>query len=796
MLSKAIPSSEAREFEFDTAFGPESTQEDVYRTIAEPLVDGFLAGYNGTLFAYGQTGTGKTFTMGILDRVSMKTGGLVPSSLRHVFGSLQESTQRNFKVTMNFLQIYMENIQDLLNPSSGRPVVLREKPGHGFYAEGHEEVEVFCIEDAVELINNGLENRVMAPTLMNATSSRSHTVITITLKKEVSPAKTIVSRFRLVDLAGSERVRKTKSSGARLEEAKSINQSLSCLGNVIGALTNPDAVHIPYRDSKLTRLCQDSLGGNSNTFLLATVGPSPNSFQETLSTLLFAQRCMQVKSYAVVNAEINFQELCLHYEAEIEQLKAVLKQSAVLTPSEAPQNGLSESAETAWKMVYLLYDVIKEVHGVSTNPINAMHGHQSEMHGFWSEHIERFDQEEERIREERLMLSRFDPLRTVKSMDSSLPDAVASVQSRYPSLHGQDGPVSPSAASSHPEIEHFKRIEDFVRHVQEIRLEVIRNAEYSTSLMQKKDKAYEYIKLDMIHQLMERNLQVSQVKNWSRVVKHLLKQNRALRSSKGIRDRPATLHAFQITRLIRCVTILQRKFRERRLHRGPQRRERMETPSPFDGEQKPDNTKKRHLRVSMQTLVGRFLNGIHLVAPSRRMFESKQAHLLSDSDPSQEGWMDEWMGQQVQKHLKEREKNVPEAKTSSKGWASTASIPPTTAASGTKLARRRPHGVPAGDDDDTRYVPRSSASLSRKSWTSDIGSAHKRMEDSLLAPSMTTQDQQRRRRGWSMSRTDGLAHAASVGTHRREIGGVADVDADSDGSDEEFSQLDMYLKST
>jgi hypothetical protein len=210
---------------------------------------------------------------------------------------------------------------------------------------------------------------------------------------------------------------------------------------------------------------------------------------------------MQVKSYAVVNAEINFQELCLHYEAEIEQLKVVLKQSAPLGPSDAPQNGLSESAETAWKMVYLLYDVIKEVHDVSINPINAIHGHQSEMHGFWSEHIERFDQEEERIREERLMLSRFDPLRIVKATDSSLPDAVASVQSRYPSLHGQDGPASPGPASSHPEIEHFKRIEDFVRHIQEIRLEVIRNAEYSTSLMQKKDKAYEYIKLDMIHQV-------------------------------------------------------------------------------------------------------------------------------------------------------------------------------------------------------------------------------------------------------------------------------------------------------
>jgi hypothetical protein len=220
MLSKAVPSSEAREFEFDKAFGPESTQEDIYKTIAEPLVDAFLAGYNGTLFAYGQTGTGKTFTMGILDRVSMKTGGLVPSSLRHIFGSLHESPKRNFTVTMNFLQIYMENIQDLLNPSSGRPVLLREKPGQGLYAEGHEEVEVFCIEDAVELINNGLENRVMAPTLMNATSSRSHTAITVTLKREVSPAKTIVSRFRLVDLAGSERVRKTKSSGARLEEAK------------------------------------------------------------------------------------------------------------------------------------------------------------------------------------------------------------------------------------------------------------------------------------------------------------------------------------------------------------------------------------------------------------------------------------------------------------------------------------------------------------------------------------------------------------------------------------------------
>ena len=199
---------------------------------------------------------------------------------------------------------------------------IRENPSQGFYVEGLQKYVVESVQETIELINFGLRNRVMAPTLMNTTSSRSHTVLTLEIEHadigdrgavagyDIGGAKKfrriLRGKLLLVDLAGSERVRRTTSQGARLEEAKSINQSLSALGNVVAALADPNAPHIPFRDSNLTKLAQNSLGGNANTALIATIGPAMENNSETLSTLMFASRCMRLRSKPVVNEEVDY----------------------------------------------------------------------------------------------------------------------------------------------------------------------------------------------------------------------------------------------------------------------------------------------------------------------------------------------------------------------------------------------------------------------------------------------------------------------------------------------------------
>lgn len=275
MVQLDLSASRKRDFYFDHAFDPSSTQDHVYNTIARPVVDGVLNGFNGTIFAYGQTGTGKTYTMGILNQLrGQSTAGIVPRAVEHIFESERELPSGSVTVSMSFLQIYNNSIQDLISDSAQMEsnLPLREDPRKGFYVEGLSNFAVATYEEAQELVNFGLENRAIAPTLMNTTSSRSHTVLTVHVeKREAADAgsddvsRTLRGKLLLVDLAGSERVRRTTSKGARLSEAKAINTSLSVLGNVIAALAEPGTTHIPFRDSKLTRLLQDSLGGTAST---------------------------------------------------------------------------------------------------------------------------------------------------------------------------------------------------------------------------------------------------------------------------------------------------------------------------------------------------------------------------------------------------------------------------------------------------------------------------------------------------------------------------------------------------
>ncbi|GMH75444.1 hypothetical protein TL16_g06766 [Triparma laevis f. inornata] len=277
-------STKQREFLFDHTFGPQTSQRDVFEGVASPVIEDVLKGGNGTVFAYGQTGTGKTYTMGILqtvEREDEEKKGVVPRALEMIFGG------GGVDVTMSFMQVYCESIQDLL--------------GEG---------------GAQSLINMGLENRAMAPTLMNITSSRSHTVLTVKVTSENSSHYRKAGKLLLVDLAGSERIRRTTSSGVRLSEARSINASLSALGNVIAALA-VGSKHVPFRDSKLTRILQDSLSGKASTALVATVGPAPVNEAESLSTLMFASRCMHVKSTPVFNEEIDYADMCAKLQVQL-----------------------------------------------------------------------------------------------------------------------------------------------------------------------------------------------------------------------------------------------------------------------------------------------------------------------------------------------------------------------------------------------------------------------------------------------------------------------------------------------
>ncbi|CAL1294917.1 unnamed protein product [Larinioides sclopetarius] len=259
-------------FTFDTVFGTDSTQLDVYNLAARPIIDNVLEGYNGTIFAYGQTGTGKTFTMeGNRDIAEQK--GIIPNSFAHIFGHIAKAEgDKRFLVRATYLEIYNEEVRDLLGKDQSVCLEVKERPDIGVYVKNLTGVVVKNADDLDRIMTLGSKNRVVGATNMNLHSSRSHAIFSITVEscEEGFDRKEHIraGKLHLVDLAGSERQSKTGSSGQRLIEATKINLSLSTLGNVISALVDGKSTHIPYRNSKLTRLLQDSLGGNAKTLMV------------------------------------------------------------------------------------------------------------------------------------------------------------------------------------------------------------------------------------------------------------------------------------------------------------------------------------------------------------------------------------------------------------------------------------------------------------------------------------------------------------------------------------------------
>ncbi|KAI9315272.1 P-loop containing nucleoside triphosphate hydrolase protein [Dichotomocladium elegans] len=305
-----IVGSEQRAFTFDHAYPPSSDHQHVFSTSVVPLLYKFLDGYNATVLAYGQTGSGKTYSMGIgLDSAinPVSAGGIVPRFICCLFDELnarrRASENFSFQVHGSFLELYNEDLVDLLNPVKGMNLMIREDAQGNICWSGVHEASVNSPQELLGLLQKGSIARTTASTDMNRSSSRSHAIFSVILRQTTSDGQHLLSKFHFVDLAGSERLKRTNAVGDRAKEGISINAGLLALGNVISALGDESrkVSHIPYRDSKLTRLLQDSLGGNSQTLMLACVSPAESNCTETLNTLRYANRARNIRNRVTVN---------------------------------------------------------------------------------------------------------------------------------------------------------------------------------------------------------------------------------------------------------------------------------------------------------------------------------------------------------------------------------------------------------------------------------------------------------------------------------------------------------------
>ncbi|KAI4560484.1 hypothetical protein MJT46_019881 [Ovis ammon polii x Ovis aries] len=307
-----------RHFGFHVVLDEDAGQEAVYQACVQPLLEAFFEGFNVTVFAYGQTGSGKTYTMGEASVASLHEDeqGIIPRAMAEAFKLIDENDLLDCLVHVSYLEVYKEEFRDLLEVgTASRDIQLREddRGNVGKKLLGPPlEVDVEGLDEVLSLLEMGNAARHTGATHFNRLSSRSHTIFTVTLEQRgrapsrlprPAAGQLLVSKFHFVDLAGSERVLKTGSTGERLKESIQINSSLLALGNVISALGDPQrrGSHIPYRDSKITRILKDSLGGNAKTMMIACISPSSSDFDETLNTLNYASRAQNIRNRATVN---------------------------------------------------------------------------------------------------------------------------------------------------------------------------------------------------------------------------------------------------------------------------------------------------------------------------------------------------------------------------------------------------------------------------------------------------------------------------------------------------------------
>ena len=388
-------------FTFDHVLPPTATQEEAFKCTAEPLLVDVFGGYNTTIFTYGQTGSGKTFSMmGNMHDKEQK--GIIPRLVEGIFHYIEAADSAiEFTVKVSYVEIYNEKIRDLMCIDKDN-LKIRES-ANGVWIEDVTQVYVRNCDDVYEVLSDGAKNRAVSATKMNAESSRSHSVFIVTIgQKDGSTGSVKGAKLTLVDLAGSEKVGKTGADGQTLKEAQHINKSLSALGNVINALTTqpvakpgqkkPAPVHIPYRDSKLTYLLSDSLGGNSKTCLIITGSPSAFNAEETLSTMRFGNRAKNIKNKPKVNQEktaAEYQRLLNAANAKV----ALLQDSQKLLETEV---GMLRSAMCLIDPAYrglvggrVLVDVITSitVRASVARAAKAQQGHQGWMQWYKEEDV-------------------------------------------------------------------------------------------------------------------------------------------------------------------------------------------------------------------------------------------------------------------------------------------------------------------------------------------------------------------------------------------------------------------------
>jgi len=359
--------NQSKTFPFDYVYPMETTQREVYDQVAFPIVDSIFQGYNGTVFAYGQTGCGKTFTMmGIVTDPNLK--GIIPNAFSHIFGFIKtEGESKKFFLRCSFVEIYNEEVRDLLGKNN-RKLDIREDPKKGTFLRDVTYITIKNTSDIENCLERGNKNRHVGQTSMNDQSSRSHSLFTVYLeieeKGEGGNSRIKSGKLNLVDLAGSERVGKTNATGQTFDEGKKINLSLTALGSVIDALSQ-NRKYVPYKDSKLTRLLADSLGGNTKTVMFANISPASYNYDETLGTLRYASRAKLIKNAPVVNEDPK-DALLRKYEEEIKALKEKLANGGnineVLEEVEEESDDDSEELEEENKKIVKKYTRKKSVY--------------------------------------------------------------------------------------------------------------------------------------------------------------------------------------------------------------------------------------------------------------------------------------------------------------------------------------------------------------------------------------------------------------------------------------------------
>ncbi|XP_075753201.1 kinesin-like protein KIF7 isoform X3 [Pelodiscus sinensis] len=329
--TKEVTLGRNRHFHFDAVFTESSDQESVYGACVQPLVEAFFEGFNVTVFAYGQTGSGKTYTIGeaSVSSINEDEQGIIPRAMAETFKLIDENDLIDYTVRVSYLEVYKEEFQDLLQVETASKDIQ-------ILLYGVKETEVEGLDEVLSLLEMGNTVKHTGATHINTQSSRSHTIFTVTMEQRrgagrlthlalhdrasvPASGQVLTSKFHFVDLAGSERVVKTGNTGERLKESIQINSGLLALGNVISALGDPrrKCSHIPYRDSKITRILKDSLGGNAQTVMIACVSPSSSDFDESLNTLNYASRAQNIKNRAVVN--------CRRETEHVEELQLQIK---------------------------------------------------------------------------------------------------------------------------------------------------------------------------------------------------------------------------------------------------------------------------------------------------------------------------------------------------------------------------------------------------------------------------------------------------------------------------------------